>query len=107
MEWWGWVTVTMTGIVLIANALKALKEIFSPMRKMQAAIEEVDGNERSHEKESELRFKEIDDVLQSQQEITQTILRALFHLVNHEIDGNGVEGLKKVRNELLNNITER
>lgn len=107
MEWWGWVTVTMTGIVLIANALKALKEIFSPMRKMQATIEEVDENERSHEKESELRFKEIDDVLQSQQEITQTILRALFHLVNHEIDGNGVEGLKKVRNELLNNITER
>ena len=106
MEWWGWVTVTLTGIVLIANALKAIKELFSPMRKMQHAIAEVEKNEQSHEKEAESHFNEIDKLLQTQQEITQTILRALFHLVNHEIDGNGVEGLKKVRNELLNNITE-
>ena len=107
MEWWGWVTVTLTGIVLIANALKAVKEIFSPMRKIQDEIKQVKENELSHEKEAETHFDEIDGLLQTQQEITQTILRALFHLVNHEIDGNGVEGLKKVRNELLNNITER
>lgn len=107
MEWWGWVTVTLTGIVLVANAGKALKDIFSPMRKMQDEIAQVKKNGLSHEKEAETHFDEIDELLQSQQEITQTILRALFHLVNHEIDGNGVEGLKKVRNELLNNITER
>lgn len=35
------------------------------------------------------------------------MLKALFHLVNHSIDGNGIEGLKKVRNELSNSIIER
>ena len=98
---------TLTGIVLIANALKAVKEIFSPMRRMQNEIAQIKESELSHEKESEAHFDEIDEVLRTQQDITQTILRALFHLVNHEIDGNSVEGLKKVRNELLNNITER
>lgn len=54
MEWWNWVTLTLTGTILVANAVKAL-----------------------------------------------------FHLVNHSIDGNGIEGLKKVRNELSNSIIER
>lgn len=106
MEWWGWVTVTLTGIVLIANAIKALKDIFAPMKNMQSDIAAVKKSEKDHEKEAAAHFKEIDDILKAQESINQTILKALFHLVNHEIDGNGIEGLKKVRNELLNNITE-
>ena len=107
MEWWGWLTVTLGGIVLIANAIKAIKEIFSPMKTMQTEITTVKACEEKHEKEAAAHFKEIDEALQTQEATNQTILKALFHLVNHEIDGNGIEGLKKVRNELLNNITER
>ena len=107
MEWWGWLSAALAGVVLIANAIKACKEIFAPMKNMQTEITEVRESEQAHEKEAETHFKEIDDILQAQEATNQTILRALFHLVNHEIDGNGIEGLKKVRNELLNNITER
>ena len=107
MEWWGWLAATLAGVVLIANAVKALKDLFTPMRAMQEELTEVRESEQAHEKEAAKHFNEIDDSLQAQEATNQTILRALFHLVNHEIDGNGIEGLKKVRNELLNNITER
>ena len=79
MEWWNWVTLTLTGTILVANAVKEAKE----------------------------HFEEIDEILQKQEETNQIMLKALFHLVNHSIDGNGIEGLKKVRNELSNSIIER
>lgn len=107
MEWWGWLSAALAGVVLIANAAKAIKEIFAPMKTMQTDIAAVKKKETDHEKEAAQHFKEIDAVLLKQEATNQTILRALFHLVNHEIDGNGIEGLKNVRTELMENITER
>ena len=43
-----------------------------------------------------------------QQEITnQAIITGLVALINHEIDGNGIDGLKNARAELLQHIIER
>lgn len=103
MDSWAAVAAVLGGLALLANGLKALQYIFSPVKK----ISEVDQRELEHEKDSEKRFLEIEDALKEQEEISQTILKALFHLVNHEIDGNGIEGLKAVRNELWSNISGR
>lgn len=107
MEWWNWVTLTLTGTILVANAVKAVKDIFSPVKDMRTDIAEVKTQEKAHEKEAKEHFEEIDEILQKQEETSQIMLKALFHLVNHSIDGNGIEGLKKVRNELSNSIIER
>lgn len=97
------VVAALGGIVLIANGIKALQFLLSPVKK----ISEVERREVAHEKEAEQRFEEIETALKDQEVTNQTILKALFHLVNHEIDGNGIEGLKKVRDELWVNISER
>lgn len=107
MEWWGWVTVTLTGIILIANAAKAIRDIFKPMKDMKTDIATVKANEEAHEKEAEEHFGEIDDILKKQEEVNQIIIDALFHLVNHEIDGNGIEGMKKVRDDLQRKVSKR
>ena len=100
MEWWGWLAATLGGIVLIANALNAIKSFFAPLSGMKDRIEAVENFNASHQEEAEKRFIEVED---SQ----RAILKALFYLVNHEIDGNGIEGLKKVRDELSKDIIER
>ena len=79
----------------------------SPVKDMRTDIAEVKTQEKAHEKEAKEHFEEIDEILQKQEETNQIMLKALFHLVNHSIDGNGIEGLKKVRNELSNSIIER
>lgn len=100
MEWWGWLAATLGGVVLIANAINAIKTFLAPMADIKGRVEVIESYKKTHQEESEKRFEEIE----ANQRIT---LKALFYLVNHEIDGNGIEGLKKVRDELSNNIIER
>lgn len=107
MEWWGWVTVTVAGVVMIANGIKAVNDIFAPWKNLQTEVADVKERETDHERDADAHFKSIDDELRQLEETNQMILKGLFHLVNHEIDGNGIDGLKRVREELLNNIAER
>ena len=48
MEWWNWVTLTLTGTILVANAVKGVKDIFSPVKDMRTDIAEVKTQEKAH-----------------------------------------------------------
>lgn len=97
------VVAALGGIVLLVNGIKAFQFLLSPVKK----ISEVERREVAHEKDAEERFLKIETALKEQEGTNQTVLKALYHLVNHEIDGNGVDGLKRIRNELWNNISEK
>ena len=107
LEWWGWLSAILGGIVLLSNGIKALKDLLSPATNIKNRVSEIEKKEIDHEKDAEGRFDKIEKNLAKQEETNQVVLKALFGLVNHEIDGNGIEKLKKVRNELSDNIIER
>lgn len=52
----------------------------------------------------ELRIKSLENAAKEQKKTDKYITSALNAIVNHMIDGNGIEELKKVRNEFQNEI---
>ena len=103
MEWWGWLAATLGGIILIVNAAKAIRDLFGPAIALEGRVKEVE----KHDKKDMDRFAEIDKRFCEQEETNQAILKGLVALINHELDGNSVDGLRKTRDALLTQIIER
>ena len=114
MEWWGWLSTGLGAIVLIAKGIDAIKSIFSPVLKMDERLKTVE----AHDAKDFERFDTVDAKINAvdsrmeakfalQERTNQTILKSLAALINHEIDGNGIEGLKSAREDLYNHIIDR
>lgn len=103
MEWWGWVASGLGAIVLISQGIKAVKDMLSPAIKMQQRLEAVE----EHGKKDSKHFAEIEAKFELQEATNQAMMNGLVAMINHSIDGNGIEGLKKAREELLQRIIER
>lgn len=100
MEWWGWLLAAAGGVVTLWNGFKALRELFAPYAKIKKDLAGAIQKENQHEEEANQRFEKLEAT-------TQAMLTGLVALVNHEIDGNGIQGLKDARTELLNHIINR
>ena len=100
MEWWGWLLAAAGGVVTLWNGFKALREVFAPYSKIKRDLVGAISRESAHEEEANERFEKLEAT-------TQAMLTGLVALVNHEIDGNGIQGLKDARTELLNHIINR
>ena len=100
MEWWGWLLAIAGGVVTLWNGFKALREVFAPYSKIKKDLAGAIIRESAHEEEANERFEKLEAT-------TQAMLTGLVALVNHEIDGNGIQGLKDARTELLNHIINR
>ena len=103
MEWWGWVASVLGAIILLSNGIKAIRELLTPATAIAEKVEKLD----RRDKEYAAKFEEINTALGKHEQTNQAVLKALVAIVNHEIDGNGIEGLKKARDELSNSIIER
>lgn len=103
MEWWGWCASILGAVVLISQGIKAVKDILAPAVNVQKRVETL---EVQHEQDS-ARFKRLEDKFEQQELTNQAIMNGLVAIINHSIDGNGIEGLKKAREELLHHIIER
>ena len=100
MEWWGWLLAAAGGVVTLWNGFKVLREVFAPYTKIKKDLAGAIQKENEHEEEANHRFEKLEAT-------TQAMLTGLVALVNHEIDGNGIQGLKDARTELLNHIINR
>lgn len=103
MEWWGWMAASLAGLVLIANAVKAVRELFAPAVKMEERLKKIE----THDAKDAARFAEIEKRFCEQEDTNQAILQGLVALINHEIDGNSIDGLKKTRDTLMEQIIKR
>ena len=74
--------------------------MFAPYGKLKKDLAGAIQKEGEHEEEANHRFEKLEAT-------TQAMLTGLVALVNHEIDGNGIQGLKDARTELLNHIINR
>ena len=88
--------VLAAAIVLIGNMAKTLGAWLNPVRKL---VDDV--------AEHEEKLKRDDKRITQQDSDMQMMLKCMFVLMNHDIDGNGVDKLKATRDELQEYITNR
>lgn len=76
-------------IAAVWGVWKIIKEVRKPNEDLKSLVKE---HERKIE-EDENRLKEYEDT-------NQMVLKCLLAIINHEITGNGVERMKKLRDDL-------
>lgn len=93
---WTAIAAILAGIVLITNAAVALYKWVAPAIKAKKTMEEHEERLKKieeHEKQDLETLKEIKVYQRSQ-------TKAVLSIVNHMLDGNGVEKLKESREDL-------
>lgn len=93
---WDKLLVLAAAIVLLGNMIKTLSGWLNPLKKV---VDKVD--------EHETKLKSDDKRITQQENDMQMMLKCMLVLMNHDIDGNGVDKLKATRDELQEYITNR
>lgn len=93
---WDKLLVLAAAIVLLGNMFKTLGAWVAPAKRLTETVEE-----------HEIKLRNDDKRLNQQDADNQMMLKCLFVLINHDIDGNGIDKLKATREELQEYITNR
>ena len=102
MEWWGYLAAGLGAVVLISNGINAVKNIFKPVLNLSDRITEVE----KHDKNDLKRFEDIESHQATQDEVNKAMMKTLYAISNHMIDGNGIDRLKAARDDLTKFIIE-
>lgn len=85
---------------MVGGACAVLYKLIKPL----IAVVQKDKTDRGvfEERINIIEQNQSNDVerFERQEELAKVQLKALLSLVNHMIDGNGIDGMKKIRNEL-------
>lgn len=87
-------------VAIVAAGVKGIIYLLTPYRQTKQKIEE-------HEKrldEHEQYLKNDKEKLEALTQLSKDSLRLQLAMVNHAIDGNGIETMKRVREEIQNEI---
>lgn len=93
---WELVLAVAGGVVVLGNCIKTIAAWLAPAKKLTDTVAE-------HER----KLANDDKRLNQQDADNQMMLKCLFVLINHDIDGNGIDKLKSTREELQDYITNR
>ena len=92
-------------IALVNNAIKAIKEMTKPITDLRRDIDKL--NNRLDEVDEKL--EEDYRTLEHEQELDRLLLKSVRQLLEHSIDGNNVQAMVDMNNEidkfLINNAT--
>jgi hypothetical protein len=83
------------GVTTIITAIKAIQSI-NPLRKSKERFDAIDAKLAMDKKR-----------LDAKESTDKIICKALLAILNHEITGNSIEGMKTTRDELQKNLIER
>ena len=90
----------LSAVVLIGGAgaviWKVLKPVFALVKEFKAFKREYEMDK----KETREKIEKLEDHDRNDQATFKGMEKALLSIVNHMIDGNGLEGLKAARNDL-------
>lgn len=100
---WGYILAAASALVLLGKAWDWIAARMKPNKDLRAKVEE-------HEKalaHGTKQFQEIKDELSEQRDATNFLLRMDVALMNHFIDGNSTESMKKTRDAVTEYLSER
>lgn len=97
---WEDISPYLSAVVLIGGAAAVIWKILKPVF---ALVKEFKAFRREYEmdkKETREKIEKLEDHDRNDQATFKGMEKALLSIVNHMIDGNGLEGLKAARNDL-------
>lgn len=102
MEWWGWLVTALGGFATIWKAVEIINGWFNPIRECREKVDHLEEENIEEEKE----IKALEEQLEQTKKANQAVYKSLIAMMNHMIDGNNIEKLKKARQELNTYIIE-
>lgn len=90
------ITISLSQLVWITGGILAL---WAFIKWAMTPIKRLDDHEQ--------RIQTLEKTVEASEKTDRYVTRALNAIVNHMIDGNGIEDLKKVRDEFQNEIINK
>lgn len=87
-------------LTVLASGVKAIAYFLSPYKDTKKKIDEHEKRLNEHDR----YFKNDKEQLELLTAITKESLKLQLSMANHTIDGNGIEKMKEVRQEIQNKI---
>ena len=89
-------TITSNQILWICGFIASLWGVYKIAVEIRKPSEDLKQKVESHEEKLNKDKQRLDDIEQS----NKLILNSMLVIINHEITGNGIENMKKARDEL-------
>ena len=90
-------------LAVIAGGVKVIAQMFSPFKELRARVGVGEARLDKHD----TYFKNDKDAIADIKNLSRENLRVNIALLNHFIDGNGIDKMKMLREELEDNLFEK
>ena len=90
-------------LAVIAGGVKVIAQMFSPFKELRARGGVCEARLDKHD----TYFKNDKDAIADRKDLSRENLRVNIALLNHFIDGNGIDKMKMLREELEDNLFEK
>ena len=90
-------------LAVIAGGVKVIAQMFSPFKELRARVGACEARLDKHD----TYFKNDKDAIADIKNLSRENLRVNIALLNHFIDGNGIDKMKMLREELEDNLFEK
>ena len=90
-------------LAVIAGGVKVIAQMFSPFKELRARVGACEARLDKHD----TYFKNDKDAIADIKNLSRENLRVNIALLNHFIDGNGIDKMKMLREELEDNLLEK
>lgn len=90
------------GISIIGGAFGVIWKVFRPAYALSKKVDDIE----SKQKNDFERMQDYDTKLNNFEEMQRAQSKCLLALLNHQITGNGIEEMKKIRDEIQQTIIE-
>ena len=90
-------------LAVIAGGVKVIVQMFSPFKELRARVGVCEARLDKHD----TYFKNDKDAIADIKNLSRGNLRVNIALLNHFIDGNGIDKMKLLREELEDNLLEK
>lgn len=95
-EAWAWILAAAAAIVALSKAWDVILKKIKPRKDTEKRLETIERLLANDKKR-----------LDEQDKANAVVFRALYAQINHELSGNGVEILRKSRDEIQNYLTNK
>lgn len=102
-EAWGYLLAAASALVLLGKAWDFIVARMKPNKDLRKHVEE-------HDRMLANDKRRLDEQAQAIQELKASdglVLRSMLALIQHQLDGNGVDMLKRTRDDINRYLTER
>ena len=90
-------------LAVIAGGVKVIAQMFSPFKELRARVGVCEARLDKHD----TYFKNDKDAIADIKNLSRENLRVNIALLNHFIDGNGIDKMKMLREELEDNLFKK